>query len=142
MFQFTALLLLSLTAATASAVDLTKCVTIKVYNSNDKCQGTPVETLSFSTYSELDDSPCISNHRRMPNLSINHQYCTDTYYHQTVYWGSEECNSDDSKATEEEVMNAGECLHRTKQFISCSDGPCASDDVEDDAMDRFRAYAE
>jgi hypothetical protein len=137
MFKITAaLLLLSLTAAaTASAVNPTKCVTIKVYNSNDelKCQGTPSQILSFSTYSQRGDSPCFWN-SRVPDVSIDNLYCTDTYFHQTIYMGSETCSIDDSKTITEEKYNAGECFHNAYHFESCIDGPCASSDAEDDEM--------
>jgi hypothetical protein len=70
----------------------------------------------------------------MPDVSINNLYCTDTSFHETVYWGSETCSSDDSRATADNIYNAGECFHKKMQFVSCTNDPCASDDVEDDEM--------
>jgi hypothetical protein len=103
----------------ATAIEPSKCVTIKYYSDPD-CKTDVRRESTFSTYAVPGESPCITDSSgHMKGISINDMYCTDDSYHMSVYRSSETCEGN----SDVWVLKADTC-RSSAMFASCIDGPC------------------
>jgi len=94
------------------------CATLNLYASPFSCDGNVLRELKITAFSE-PGSPCISDHKDVPGISINNSYCTPDFYHQTVYQGSETCDSEGIDS----FYKKNSC-ESGLMFQSCTPGAC------------------
>lgn len=105
-----------------------KCVTLLKHTDMMSCSG-KAEKVKFTVSNKPGSNQYCYHDNSMYSMlwipySVNDQYCNDEFYHQLLYFGSDDC-VDDSWWVHPtpQIFTKTDCLYGFK-FKACETGPC------------------